>query len=360
MSARASVLGLFVAGVIAIAGVSAAPAEAIEPPASVYPQASRVVVMSNLVGELGLFARMLRTAGLIDEEDHWSGGDAHLVILGNVTGWGQGVMPTLRMIRRLGIEAADAGGMTHMLLGPLEIQLLNDDLGIIPPENYADLVTDKSEQRLKEFIDALAEKMVVRFPTARDPEALRASFKHRFEGDALVGGPEFLDLIAPGTEMGDWLRSRNVVIRIGDDVYSHGGLSPDYPGVSLKEINDSFREELKHPKLIVGSKDINTTSPPWWNMLVTQPAFKTQRMVDTVLRRRGARALIVGINNGIEKPTRYSHSARVFFVESGMRAYQEQFPDRKLSYLDITGDTFSLVWDGEEVDTVTPQPLPPE
>lgn len=332
-------------------------AGAAEPPPTTYDAPDRIVVVSDILGELGLFAQLLRNAELIDDDDRWIGGEAHLVILGNVVGWGQGVLPAMDLIRSLEAQAADAGGMVHMLLGYGEIQLLHRDIAVVDPANYAHLATDDSDQKIREFTERGVKEVLSRFPDAPYPDRLRAEYERMMEFEMKPGGVEFLELFNPGTKLGDWLRSRNVIIRIGDLIYSHGGLSPKYADIPLQEINDETRAELATDSLLL-QKDIDIAHPSWWRDMAAKTEVEMQRTVNSVLSQVGARAMVVGVNQP-RLATRDGLGGRAFFVDSGMRAHQLREADRKLSALEIMGEKYTLLWDDSRVNATTPPPAPP-
>lgn len=348
---------IFVAWVSALLA-SVASAGAVKPPPSEYEQPGRVVVVSDILGEFNLFADLLRNADLIDDDNHWIGGEAQLVILGNLVGLGQGVRPLFDLVRSLQRQAQAAGGMVHMLLGYGEIQLLHRDVGVVNPRNYADLATDDSAEKIKQMIERGVQEVLARFPDAPYPDRLRREYEHLAGESFKPGAVEFLATVAPGAELGDWLRSRNVVIRIGDNIYSHGGLNIDYAKKSLDEINNAERASLAHETLLL-QKDIDIAHPAWWRELGARSEVQMQPVVDTVAYMTKARAQIVGVNRNA-LPTRQGLHARVFFVDSGMRSYQLHAIERKFSALEIKGDEYTLLWNKDRFLATPPPPVPEE
>jgi len=315
------------------------------------------VVVSDILGEFGLFAKTLRNAKIIDEDNHWIGGKAHLVILGNIVGFSQGILPSYNLVRDLEKEASAAGGMVHMIRAFGEDQLLHRDIGVVDPGNYSDLATEDSERRIKEFTEKGVKEVLARFPDAPYPDRLTHQYENMMASDMHPGGVEFLDLFAPGTDLGDWLRSRNIIIQIGDFLFSHGGLSEKHMNTPLRQINDEDRQAVAAATLLV-RLDFDLQSPPWWRDLATKPELQMQREVETVLAATKTRAQIVGVSNGLDLPTHYGLGARVFFVDSGMRAYQVHSAKKKLSSLVIEGDRFTMLWDDKAISAPTPGPVP--
>src|SRR5262245_3667344 len=74
---------------------------------------SRIVAVGDVHGAADRFIGILQAAGLIDDKQHWSGGRAHLVQLGDVLDRGPDSRRALDLLRRLEDEAAKDGGAVH-------------------------------------------------------------------------------------------------------------------------------------------------------------------------------------------------------------------------------------------------------
>lgn len=349
--------GVVIAALLsAISVLFSAGARADAPPPTRYPAPERIVVMSDILGEFGLFVQLLREASLVDEDANWIGGEAHLVILGNVVGWGQGVLPTFELIRRLESQAFRDGGRVHMLLGYGELQLLHRDIAVVDKRNYQHLATDDSDEKIEVFTERGVQEIIERMPESKYPERLRTEYERMMTFEMSPGGVEFLELFAPGSDLGDWLRSRNVIIRIGDLIYSHGGLSPKYADIPLEEINAETHAELEVDSLLL-QKDIDIAHPAWWRELATKTEIEMQRVVEEVLKEHHARAMVVGVNQP-RLSTRDGLGGRAFYVDSGMRSHQMGHPEKRLSALEIEGETYTLIWDDSRLTAATPPPPP--
>jgi len=81
-------------------------------------------VVGDVHGFLAQATTALHAAGLIDDEDHWSGGDARLWFLGDLTDRGPDGIGVIDLIRRLQQEAAAAGGEVGCVLGNHDLLLL--------------------------------------------------------------------------------------------------------------------------------------------------------------------------------------------------------------------------------------------
>ncbi|WP_254552671.1 metallophosphoesterase [Kitasatospora sp. MMS16-BH015] len=81
-------------------------------------------MISDVHGHLADLLAGLRGHGLLDEGGHWSGGEARLWFLGDLTDRGPDGLGVIDLVRRLGTEAAADGGRCEVLLGNHEVLLL--------------------------------------------------------------------------------------------------------------------------------------------------------------------------------------------------------------------------------------------
>src|SRR6516162_4462647 len=73
----------------------------------------RVVAVGDVHADYAAFVAVLRSAGLIDQRDHWIGGKSHLVQTGDVPDRGPDTRKAMDLLMALEKEAAKAGGHVH-------------------------------------------------------------------------------------------------------------------------------------------------------------------------------------------------------------------------------------------------------
>ncbi|RMH26009.1 MAG: hypothetical protein D6693_08020, partial [Planctomycetota bacterium] len=338
-------------GLTTALGLSAPASGAIEPPPCEYPAAERVVAVGHLAGETEPFLEILRDAGLADDAGRWIGGDARLVILGNFTGGGDHILDLVDLIRSLEDQARAAGGAVHALLGFYEIQLLRGDFEFVSQDNYAHLATEGSDQRRRERIEATVEHVIEMLPPMPEQtEAYqRKKFRNLMDLRMGLGGVEFADLFAPGTERGDWLRSRNSVIKIGDALYSRGGLGPQYGELTLTEVNDLVRRAVRTETMFPALYQIDLKLPPYWSSLPTRPELEMREGYLRALEQRDVRVQVVGVNTKFDTVTRWGFGGRAIYIDSGIAARVTGFPNRTLDYVDVVGGRYYLVMGGRRI-----------
>jgi hypothetical protein len=83
-----------------------------------------MAAVGDVHGCLGPLREALSRAGFIDKRDQWSGGDARLWFLGDLTDRGPDGVGVLDLVMSLQAQAADSGGEVGCLVGNHEVMLL--------------------------------------------------------------------------------------------------------------------------------------------------------------------------------------------------------------------------------------------
>ena len=222
---------------------------------------SKILALSDNHGGYGYFVEFLKKINMIDSARHWTWGNGHLVIVGDVFDRGDRVTECLWLIYQLEAEARDAGGAVHYLLGNHELMILRNDLRYVN-QKYVD---GSSRRNRKEY-----------------PE--------RF-------GPYY--------ELGRGLPSTNTEVRPSDIRFVHGGLSPELidSAFSISEVNHRMREliDLPAPELLFNQRSMFLTKslgPQWYRgyhyAMEDRYGKATSAQVDRILKYFEADAIVVG------------------------------------------------------------------
>jgi len=220
---------------------------------------SRVFAVSDIHGEYDALERLLVNAGVVDQDLKWSWGDGHLVILGDVFDRGGQVTECLWLIHRLEREARESGGRVHFLLGNHEVMVLQGDLRYVNPR----------------YLDGIAEQT----------------------------GIHYDDLFGPAMELGQWLRTKHLAIRLNEILFVHGGMSPEVVtrDLDIKEINAQGREGIDLRTYDFVFKDLpgfifGSEGPLWYRGYHEAMEYPqaTQEDVESILEHFDATAVVVG------------------------------------------------------------------
>ena len=214
-----------------------------------------MLVISDIEGNFAALRELLQANGVIDENFNWTFNKDHLVFVGDFVDRGMMVMEVLWLIYSLEEKAKAAGGYVHFILGNHEIMNMSGDL---------------------------------RYVQDRYPE--HAALMNR----------TYRQLFGPDTEMGRWLATKNVVERVGNILFTHGGISAyvNYMQIPLKDLNDITRPhyrdssvEYTDPKLDILFGDVG---PFWYRGYYTGTPRATMQQIDSTLQFYGVRHITTG------------------------------------------------------------------
>jgi len=163
-----------------------------------YKKPARQFVLSDIEGNFKAFRKLLQANGVVDSNLNWAFGNGHLVLIGDFFDRGTQVTEVLWLIYSLEEKAKDAGGYVHYILGNHEIMNMNGDLRYLQP---------------------------------------------KYLEDAQLLNEQYVSLYNENSELGRWLRTKNIMERIGGFLYIHGGISSliNSMGTSISDINELAR-----------------------------------------------------------------------------------------------------------------------
>ena len=248
----------------------------------------RVVAIGDVHGDYDQFVTVLKDAGLVDAKLRWTGGKTHLVQTGDRLDRGALSRKVMDLLMRLEKDAGKAGGMVHPLLGNHEAMNMLGDLRYVTPEEFAAFKGADSQR----YRDALWEQRREERKRRGESE-LTSEDRKRFDAEIPLGYVEHRLAFAPKGTYGAWLVRQNAVIRIGDTLFLHGGISPKYADFSLTDMNDKIRRELQDPDPLTALVAQDPEGPLWYRGLAQgDPALLPH--VEAVLARHGCRRIVIG------------------------------------------------------------------
>ncbi|MCO6463850.1 MAG: metallophosphoesterase [Saprospiraceae bacterium] len=169
-----------------------------------YELPEKLIVISDIEGNFDGFSSFLINNGVIDKNFNWTFGNGHLLLNGDFVDRGENVTQVLWLIYKLEQEATKSNGKVHYILGNHEIMNFQGNA------HYA----NKKYKRVAQLIS---------------------------KNDSLKVATQFL--YSDKTELGKWLRSKNIIEKIGNYIFVHAGISPEIIkyNVSLSDINQIAR-----------------------------------------------------------------------------------------------------------------------
>jgi len=223
-----------------------------EKPVSKEP--SKIFVLSDIEGEYDYFKQLLLAAGVMDKNFNWTFGKGHLVICGDVFDRGSKVTECLWLIYYLEEKAKQADGYVHFVLGNHELMNITGDLRFLNPK-YLQIA-----------------------------QQLSVPYKNFYSKE---------------TELGRWLRTKNIIEKIGDKLFLHAGVSQymNQLGESVAAINNLARphydqadDSLLPP---VAQLLLLDEGPLWYRGYYLAP-LATKAQVDSTLELFRVKKIITG------------------------------------------------------------------
>jgi hypothetical protein len=250
----------------------------------VWTDVERIVAVGDLHGDLDHFKRILRGARIVDGDYHWSGGKTHLVQMGDVMDRWNDARDIFKLIRQLEKEAKAAGGMVHQLIGNHEemniIGVAIENPDYVTLEQFKSFLSDDyKEKKEKEF--KIKNKDDGNYDKLWESLMKEDDAKKEYNKD-------FNKLV------GNWLAEQNVIIKINDTVFVHGGLNLEYASKGLEAINNLYRSEFQ--KLFRGEDTrrggiIFAPESPLWNRVLAETNNVDE--VDKILAVLNAKRMVV-------------------------------------------------------------------
>lgn len=220
-----------------------------------YHNVKKMLVISDIEGEFRAFRKLLQANGVIDKDFKWTFGNGHLILTGDFFDRGEAVTQVLWLIYSLEEKAKQAGGYVHFILGNHEIMNLSGDVRYVHPKY--------------------------------------------FEAATLLG-EDYMFLYGNQSELGKWLRTKNIIEKVGSILFMHGGISSEVNELNLSSsrLNKTARPyyddtTFKYPdyKAALLYSDLG---PFWYRGYYTTVPGIIQNRIDSTLNIFGARYVATG------------------------------------------------------------------
>ncbi len=244
----------------------------------------RIVAVGDVHGGFGEFTGILRMAGLIDKNNKWTGGAAHLVQTGDVLDRGPDSKKVLELLMSLEGQAKKAKGMVHSLIGNHEAMNIYGDLRYVSPKEYESYKTGGSAELRDRAYESMAD------PRKKDDD----DYKKQWYKEHPLGWMEHRQAFATEGKFGKWMKDHNAVVKINDAIFLHGGISAKYASMTLKEMNQKIRDELADFRKLEGGEAMDEKGPLWYRGLATEDEEDLSQFVDKLLKAFGVKRVVIG------------------------------------------------------------------
>lgn len=188
---------------------------------------NRIVVVGDIHGDIDAARAAFQLADAINDSDEWIGGNLVVVQLGDLIGRSYEDREVLDLIFALRRKAEAAGGQVHVLIGNHEV----------------------FGARLRvDYVDSQAYPIFEGIPglDLDDSRLSHLPAHQRARGAALISGGFYARQLA----------ELPTVLRLGDTIYVHGGVTPYWAKYGIDRINEEvsqwFAGSIVEPKSATG------------------------------------------------------------------------------------------------------------
>ena len=344
----------------------------------VWKDIDKIIAVGDIHGDYDNFVKILKSAGLIDDMLKWSGGKCNLVQTGDLLDRGDYAKDIMDLLKRLQKEAIEAGGRVHILLGNHEEMNITGIVfrhpEYVSPKQFASFLPEDFRVRMENEFRQQWQNFS-ETETNSDLSLLDSYFETKWKGLMEDKKIQHMYVNSFNDDYGRWLLDQNVVIKINDIIFSHGGISEKYSSWPLQKINDVMREELNVYRLAykrgirpqIRREILYMPDSPLWNR---DFALKDERsygkVVDKILKNLNAKSMVIAHtppgspvipeNEKDEIIFRTRFDQKIWMIDTGIAEYYYGI----LSYLRVeNGKFFMTEWRDKEYAADSPfEPSP--
>ena len=206
----------------------------------------RIVAFGDVHGAYQQLVTALKAAGVVDETLNWSGGDTHLVSLGDLLDRGSESRRAMDLLIRLQSQAPAAGGRVHVVIGNHELMNLTGDMRYVAADEFAAFAEDEGESVRNAAFADYRNQDERNAPDNSTIEVARRDFDTRFPPGYFGHRAHF----ATRGSYGSWLLRQPLMVVLNKNVFVHGGLPPITARMPLQQINETFASDLAEIMLL--------------------------------------------------------------------------------------------------------------
>jgi len=155
---------------------------------STFSLPQKFLATSDIEGNLEAFIMLLTDSEVMDEDYNWIFGDGHLFFVGDLFDRGENVTECLWLLYKLESEAEAQGGKIHFIIGNHDMMNLIYDFRYVNTKYIDNVVL------MEETLESI---------------------------------------YATDTELGRWLRTKNIIEKVDPLIFVHGGISPAVAALML-------------------------------------------------------------------------------------------------------------------------------
>lgn len=307
----------------------------------------RIIAVGDLHGDYDAWVAIARAAGLVDQRGRWAGRATTLVQMGDITDREPDSLKIIRNLQQLQRQAPRAGGRVFVLLGNHEAMNLLGDNRYTTAGEYAAFADGQSAARRDRVYEASRAGLEAAY-RAQDPKLTPEQVKAKWMAQHPPGWVEHRLAWSPTGELGKWAALNPAILKIGDTLFAHGGISAEYSKLALEAVNKRVATAMATGDDSPASALSDPLGPLWYRGLVQPdadaaaaralakpplPSLTADQELDLVLTAYGARRLVVAHTPSLSG-IQIGSSGKLARIDTGI----SRFYGGPLSWLEIAGE----------------------
>ncbi|HAN78748.1 MAG TPA: hypothetical protein DCQ31_13790 [Bacteroidales bacterium] len=261
------------------------------PQPSIYSDVEKIIAVGDVHGNFDQVSNLLINNQVIDSAYNWTWGKGHLVFIGDIFDRGEKVTQTLWLIVKLSLQAQQAGGNVHLLLGNHELLALTGDYRYLH-KNYYNLCNNLAI--------------------------------------------EYAELFNDSSFLGKFIRKSKIAVTINGNLFVHAGISPEIANnfESVEQINQ-FAAGIFQQNDSIKQADLlrSFAGPLWYRGFIGlndgMPTISNEN-IENITHKYQVKRIISGHTEveeikfthnrqfiGINKPFRNAHESEALYIENG-------------------------------------------
>jgi hypothetical protein len=325
---------------VALLAVAAVSTQALAAP-------QRIIAVGDLHGDFAAWQDIARGAGITDAKGHWAARKTILVQMGDVTDRAPDSLKIVRNLQQLQREAPRKGGKVYVVLGNHEAMNLLGDNRYTTPGEYAAFADGQSAARRDRIYDANRAQLEAAY-RAQDPKITPDQVRAKWMAEHPLGWVEHRLAWGPTGELGQWAMRNPAILKIGNTLFVHGGISAEYAKQPLDTVNKRVAAAMAAADDSPASILSDPLGPLWYRgLIITDPDAQAARAavkppvppltadqeLDAVLAAYGADRLVIAHTPSL-KGIQITGNGRLARIDTG----NSRFYGGPLTWLEIVGN----------------------
>ena len=206
---------------------------------------ARIIAIGDIHGSIDGLKSILKTTGLIDGNNKWTGGRTQLLQTGDYMDRGEHTRDVLDLLMALEPQARDAGGRAFALLGNHEVMNLIGETRDVTREIFATFADANSEKKRHQAWENYAKLGAQKKDKGEPIPSVYAQTRDAWLTTHPLGYAEYKEAFSARGKYGAWLRGKPIIAEVSGNIFMHAGINPVNAPAKIEDLNTQVRDEIK-------------------------------------------------------------------------------------------------------------------